>query len=94
VASAGEELGLPRHTLTFTEKVTLRQFGAISRVTDKISDLLKARLNKQTPVEVLSETEVSIDSGRVSVTVAPIPKSQTEKEVSVTWGMEVCCTFE
>jgi hypothetical protein len=89
VETAGEELGLPMHTMKFTEKVTLRQFGAISRVTDKIGSVLKSRLNASTPVEILSENEVSIDGGRVTVSVSPVPKTETGKEIAVTWGIQV-----
>ena len=40
-------------------------------------------------VEVLSENEVSVNQGRVTVKIAPVSKSDTEKEVSTTWGIEV-----
>jgi hypothetical protein len=89
VQSAGEMLGLPKHSMRFTEKVTMREFGALSRLTDKISAHLRSRLNSSAPVDTLSENEISVDNGRVAVKITPLPKSDTAKEVSVTWGMEV-----
>lgn len=89
VESAGAELGLPRHVMRFTEKVTIREFGAISRVTDKIGALLRTRLNASTPVDTLSENEISVDGGRVTLKINPVPKTETAKEICTTWGMEV-----
>lgn len=79
--------------MRFTEKVTVREFGAISRVTDKIGSILRTRLNSSTPVDTLSENEISVDNGRVSVKINPVPKSDTAKEISTTWGMEVSTPF-
>lgn len=86
--SAAEEIGLPRHTIKFTEKLVFREFGAISRTTDRITNLLTDKLSG-TSVEVLAENEVSIAHGKVVVKISQVPKSETEKEVAVTWGIEV-----
>jgi hypothetical protein len=83
-------LDLPRHTIRFTENIIFREFGAISRTTDKIATLLRTRLsNNDVSVEVLSENEVSVDQGRVTVKIVPVSKSETEKEVSTTWSIQV-----
>jgi integrator complex subunit 11 len=87
IESASQEIGMPRHTIRFTEKLVFREFGAISRTTDKIAHVLKNKLSDLT-VEVLSENEISISQKRVTVRISPVPKSETEKEVATTWGME------
>jgi len=87
VESAAKELNLPRHMMQFTETVNVRELGTLSRVTDKIATLLKARLPDVT-VELPAENEVSVDNSRVLVKVGQIPKNDTAKEVSVTWSID------
>lgn len=90
IDTAAKELNLPRHIVKFTEVITFREFGAISRTTDKIAAHLNLKLKEnETTVEVLSENEVSVDQGRVQITITPVPKSDTEKEVSTTWKLQV-----
>jgi len=87
VATASAELGIPRHVLRFTEKFVLREFGTISRTTDKVSQLLRARLTDLS-IEIPSDNEIIVEKGRVVVGICQVLKSDTEKEISVTWSVE------
>lgn len=87
VESAAKELDLPRHTLQFTEKMTIRETAGVPRTTEKISALLKARL-ADGAVDLISESEISVEQGRVTIRVEQVPKSEN-KEVSVTWSIDV-----
>jgi len=88
VDAAAEEIGISRHKIQFTETITMREFGAISRTTDKIGNLLKSRLTDM-PIEIASENDVNVDNGRITIKVLPVPKSDTEREVFITWGIQV-----
>jgi len=90
VETAAKELNLTPHSLKFTEVITFREFGAISRLTDKIGDFLRLKLkDNDASVEIPSENEVVVDGGRVRVRVTPVLKSDTEKEVATTWNLVV-----
>lgn len=91
VESAAKELNIPRHTLQFTEKLTVKESGEPARVADLILNTLKKRFTDM-PVELPSDNEVIVDHGRVSIKVVPTAKSENTKEVSVTWSIDVSST--
>lgn len=100
VDSAARELNLPRHDMQFTEKLSVKEFGAVARVTEKIAGVLRGKLI-DVLVECPSEQEVSVDGGRVVIKVGQQQQQQREKgggsgdgaggtkEVAVTWSIDV-----